>query len=258
MGPREAIGLGPHVGVAQTPHKVGASAQTNASSSAVQATEPRVSRVVWQSSTVPCATSPGRRGWRRQEDGVDASATQGHPRRRLGLPGSGDARPHRASSDLGRLSRTTWSSASISRPAAAWAGGSRRSSTPRARPAPWKIVVVTGAPSWAEYWAPVLAALPRGPRDDRGRPAGLRRQRAVPLRPGHPRLQAAALAAAARPCQGSEAHPGRTILWRRDRHPDGRTPNRRRSPAWCCCRAIWANRARPRGGWCTGLAAGAA
>ncbi|MBX3479055.1 MAG: alpha/beta hydrolase [Caulobacter sp.] len=32
--------------------------------------------------------------------------------------------------------------------------------TPRARPAPWKIVVVTGAPSWAEYWAPVLAELP--------------------------------------------------------------------------------------------------
>jgi pimeloyl-ACP methyl ester carboxylesterase len=33
--------------------------------------------------------------------------------------------------------------------------------TPRERPAPWKIVVVTGAPSWAEYWAPVLAALPQ-------------------------------------------------------------------------------------------------
>ena len=32
--------------------------------------------------------------------------------------------------------------------------------TPRDKPAPWKIVVVTGAPSWAEYWAPVLAALP--------------------------------------------------------------------------------------------------
>jgi pimeloyl-ACP methyl ester carboxylesterase len=32
--------------------------------------------------------------------------------------------------------------------------------TPRARPAPWKIVVITGAPSWAEYWAPVMAALP--------------------------------------------------------------------------------------------------
>jgi len=32
--------------------------------------------------------------------------------------------------------------------------------TPREHPAPWKIVVVTGAPSWAEYWAPVLAALP--------------------------------------------------------------------------------------------------
>ncbi len=33
--------------------------------------------------------------------------------------------------------------------------------TPRSRPAPWKIVVVTGAPSWAEYWAPALAALPQ-------------------------------------------------------------------------------------------------
>ena len=33
-------------------------------------------------------------------------------------------------------------------------------STPRAEPAPWKIVVVTGAPSWGEYWAPVMAALP--------------------------------------------------------------------------------------------------
>jgi pimeloyl-ACP methyl ester carboxylesterase len=32
--------------------------------------------------------------------------------------------------------------------------------TPRAAPMPWKVVVVTGAPSWAEYWAPVLAALP--------------------------------------------------------------------------------------------------
>ncbi|HEY3948766.1 alpha/beta hydrolase [Phenylobacterium sp.] len=32
--------------------------------------------------------------------------------------------------------------------------------TPRATPAPWKIVVVTGAPSWAEYWAETLAELP--------------------------------------------------------------------------------------------------
>ena len=31
--------------------------------------------------------------------------------------------------------------------------------SPRGRPAPWKIAVVTGAPSWAEYWAPVIAAL---------------------------------------------------------------------------------------------------
>lgn len=33
--------------------------------------------------------------------------------------------------------------------------------TPRDRPAPWKIAVVTGAPSWAEYWAEILAALPQ-------------------------------------------------------------------------------------------------
>lgn len=33
--------------------------------------------------------------------------------------------------------------------------------TPREAPAPWKIVVVTGAPSWAEYWADALAALPQ-------------------------------------------------------------------------------------------------
>ncbi len=32
--------------------------------------------------------------------------------------------------------------------------------TPRERPAPWRIVVITGAPSWSEYWAPALAALP--------------------------------------------------------------------------------------------------
>ncbi|HLI67390.1 MAG TPA: alpha/beta hydrolase [Caulobacteraceae bacterium] len=32
--------------------------------------------------------------------------------------------------------------------------------TPRETPAPWKIVVITGAPSWSEYWAPALAACP--------------------------------------------------------------------------------------------------
>jgi pimeloyl-ACP methyl ester carboxylesterase len=32
--------------------------------------------------------------------------------------------------------------------------------TPRELLAPWKIVVVTGAPSWAEYWADTLAAVP--------------------------------------------------------------------------------------------------
>lgn len=33
--------------------------------------------------------------------------------------------------------------------------------TPRAIPAPWRIVVITGAPSWAEYWAETLAELPQ-------------------------------------------------------------------------------------------------
>src|SRR6202012_3767521 len=33
--------------------------------------------------------------------------------------------------------------------------------SPRNRPAPWKIVVITGSPSWAEYWAPVIASLPQ-------------------------------------------------------------------------------------------------
>src|ERR1700728_2022649 len=33
--------------------------------------------------------------------------------------------------------------------------------TPRERPAALKIVVVPGAPSWAEYWAPLLAAMPQ-------------------------------------------------------------------------------------------------
>jgi len=32
--------------------------------------------------------------------------------------------------------------------------------TPRETPPPWKIVVITGAPSWAEYWAETMAALP--------------------------------------------------------------------------------------------------
>jgi len=31
--------------------------------------------------------------------------------------------------------------------------------TPRETPVPWKIVVITGAPSWAEYWAETMAKL---------------------------------------------------------------------------------------------------
>jgi len=34
--------------------------------------------------------------------------------------------------------------------------------TPRAAPAPWRIVVVTGTPSWSEYWAPTLAKIGPG------------------------------------------------------------------------------------------------
>jgi pimeloyl-ACP methyl ester carboxylesterase len=33
--------------------------------------------------------------------------------------------------------------------------------TPRPAPPPWKIVVITGAPSWAEYWAETMAELPQ-------------------------------------------------------------------------------------------------
>ena len=77
--------------------------------------------------------------------------------------------------------------------------------TPRRTPAPWKIVVVTGAPSWAEYWAPVLAALPQD------------REMIVVDRPGYAasepfdcvpdiRLQARALAPLL------EAAPGQKIL----------------------------------------------
>jgi pimeloyl-ACP methyl ester carboxylesterase len=33
--------------------------------------------------------------------------------------------------------------------------------TPRDKVPPWKIVVITGAPSWAEYWAETMAELPQ-------------------------------------------------------------------------------------------------
>ncbi len=32
--------------------------------------------------------------------------------------------------------------------------------TPRQAPTPWKIVVITGTPSWSEFWAPTLAKTP--------------------------------------------------------------------------------------------------
>lgn len=34
--------------------------------------------------------------------------------------------------------------------------------TPVRTHADWKIVIVTGTPSWSEYWAPVIAAVPPG------------------------------------------------------------------------------------------------
>jgi pimeloyl-ACP methyl ester carboxylesterase len=33
--------------------------------------------------------------------------------------------------------------------------------TAREAPAPWKVVVITGAPSWAEYWAETLSEMPQ-------------------------------------------------------------------------------------------------
>jgi pimeloyl-ACP methyl ester carboxylesterase len=65
--------------------------------------------------------------------------------------------------------------------------------TPRARPTAWRIVVVTGAPSWAEYWADTMAALPQHREMvvvDRPGYAG-----SEPLHPVHDiRIQAEALA----------------------------------------------------------------
>src|SRR3954469_2919378 len=75
--------------------------------------------------------------------------------------------------------------------------------TPRDQPAPWRIVVITGAPSWAEYWAETMAALPQD------------REMIVVDRPGyagsepaHPvtdiRLQAEALAPALQAGRGQK------------------------------------------------------
>ena len=75
--------------------------------------------------------------------------------------------------------------------------------TPRARPTAWKIVVITGAPSWAEYWADTLSELPQD------------REMIVVDRPGygaseplHPvgdiRVQAEALAPVLRAARGQK------------------------------------------------------
>ena len=75
--------------------------------------------------------------------------------------------------------------------------------TPREAPTPWKIVVITGAPSWAEYWADTMAELPQD------------REMIVVDRPGfagsepqHPvtdiHIQAEALAPALRAARGQK------------------------------------------------------
>ncbi|MBL8557019.1 MAG: alpha/beta hydrolase [Phenylobacterium sp.] len=75
--------------------------------------------------------------------------------------------------------------------------------TPRDHVAPWKIVVITGAPSWAEYWSETLADLPQD------------REMIVVDRPGyaaseplHPvtdiRVQAEALAPVLRAARGQK------------------------------------------------------
>ena len=77
--------------------------------------------------------------------------------------------------------------------------------TPRETPPPWTIVVITGAPSWAEYWAETMAELP------------LDREMVVVDRPGYAasepatpvtdiRIQAEALAPLL------EAAPGQKVL----------------------------------------------
>jgi pimeloyl-ACP methyl ester carboxylesterase len=77
--------------------------------------------------------------------------------------------------------------------------------TPRDKPPPWKIVVITGAPSWAEYWAETMAELPQDREMivvDRPGYAG-----SEPLHPVHDiRVQAEALAPALR------AAPGQKVL----------------------------------------------
>lgn len=75
--------------------------------------------------------------------------------------------------------------------------------TPRAVPAPWRVVVITGAPSWAEYWCETMTALPQD------------REMIVVDRPGyagsepsHPvtdiRVQAQALAPALKATRGQK------------------------------------------------------
>ena len=93
--------------------------------------------------------------------------------------------------------------------------------TPRLTTPPWRIVVITGAPSWAEYWSPVLAATPQD------------REMVVVDRPGfacsqarrggarHRRPGGSAHAPAG--AQARPAHPaGRPVLRRRHRRADGR------------------------------------
>ncbi|MEI9964943.1 MAG: hypothetical protein WDM92_09765 [Caulobacteraceae bacterium] len=92
--------------------------------------------------------------------------------------------------------------------------------SPRAAPPPWKIVVVTGAPSWARILGARRGGPAAGPRDGRGRPPRLRPLRAPGMRAGHPD-PGARPAARARRRAGAEDRPGRPVLRRGHRHPDG-------------------------------------
>jgi pimeloyl-ACP methyl ester carboxylesterase len=75
--------------------------------------------------------------------------------------------------------------------------------TPRQTPTPWRIVVITGAPSWAEYWADTMAQLPPDREMvvvDRPGYAG-----SEPLHPVHDiRVQAQALAPLLVPAPGQK------------------------------------------------------
>ena len=99
-----------------------------------------------------------------------------------GLPAGGRAP---AAPNTRRLEPTiprAWSAAPASRPAAAIGWRISALETPRETPAPWKIVVDHRRAVLVGILGPGAGRPARRPRDDRRRPPGLRRQRAVRLR----------------------------------------------------------------------------